>query len=99
MGNEAEKFKLLQNMLGQVDGGAGSQDVQNWLQGSGGPGLESTAGTSTHDAEMALESLDLLRSGDQAAIGPEQRFVLEAIVMPYHRPVVDIVENRMQQSQ
>src|SRR5262249_2899537 len=45
------------------------------------------------ESEFALESLDALRHGDE--VDSDQRFVLEAIVMPYHRPVVDIVQNRM----
>ncbi len=32
-------------------------------------------------------------------VDADQRFVLEAIVMPYHRPVVDVVENRIQAEQ
>lgn len=53
----------------------------------------------TLENEKALESLDLLVRGRDDQIDAEGRFTLEAIVMPYHRPVVDIVNNRMQVEQ
>jgi V8-like Glu-specific endopeptidase len=49
------------------------------------------------EAEFALESLDVLREGKE--VDADQRFALEAIVMPYHRPVVDVLENRMKTEQ
>jgi V8-like Glu-specific endopeptidase len=49
------------------------------------------------ESAMALESLDLLVEGRE--IDTEHRFALEAIVLPYHRPVVDIVDNRMKTEQ
>lgn len=45
------------------------------------------------EAEFALETLDVLSSAEE--LDADQRFVLEAVVMPYHRPVVDIFENQM----
>ncbi len=49
------------------------------------------------ETEMALESLEVLQRGED--VDDEQRFVLEAIVLPYHRPVVDVVGDYLKTSQ
>src|SRR6476646_10607310 len=46
------------------------------------------------ESQFALESLRLLRDEHDDQIDSDRRFALEAIVMPYYRPVIDIVDDK-----
>ncbi len=90
---------LLKSMLQQV----GAMDPSDPVNAT----LESMAYGTGHDesldvkvntvesayAKVGLEALDVLRSG--GGIDSDSRFTLEAIVMPFHRPVVDIVNDEI----
>jgi hypothetical protein len=100
----ANRLELLRKMLAQVDATEKSTGLKESLEGRTAitegtrAGLEvRRKGASHFDAEFALESLDVLRRSD--AVDSDQQFALEAIVMPYHRPVVDIAQNRMKTEQ
>ena len=49
------------------------------------------------ETELALESLELLKKGDE--VDETGQYALEAIVMPYYRPVVDIIDDKMKEDQ
>lgn len=94
-----DRLARLRNMLSQVDPTGLSPELkEDRLTGSGNINLDvRRANVTPAEADVALEALDVLRRGN--AIDEELRFALEAIVMPFHRPVVDIVENRMKTEQ
>lgn len=102
-----KRLVRLRKMLEQVDPSRQFKALKESLESrtavaSEGPQLEvrrTAVDPRRLEAEMTLESLDLLERGRDEAIDTERQFVLEAIVMPYHRPVVDIVDDRMQLSQ
>lgn len=92
----------IRRMLEQVDPAGQSTGLKESLESrrvpSAGPVLDvRRTSTEALEAEFALESLDVLRRGD--AIDSEQQFALEAIVMPYYRPVVDVLDDYIQTSQ
>jgi len=98
----ADRLNNLRRMLEQVDPSGKSDGLTETLESrtgtTEGPTLDARrVSPARMEAEMALESLDLLTSGKE--VDSEQQFVLEAIVMPYHRPVVDVVDNRMKADQ
>jgi V8-like Glu-specific endopeptidase len=90
-------------MLEQVDPSKKSSGLKETLESrravaAEGPRLDvRRVDPAKMEADFALESLDVLHRG--GPVDDQQRFVLEAIVMPYHRPVVDIVDNRMRTDQ
>ena len=94
---DANHLQRLRRMLEQVDPSWKAEGLQETLQGragaAGGPRLE----LAKQDAQFAMESLDVLKRGED--VDADQRFALEAIIMPYHRPVIDIVGNRMKPEQ
>ena len=101
MGADPQHLDRLRTMLAQVDRSPSRHEAREYLESHPAAlgtdaRLESMGGMET---ELALESLDLLDRGRDDQIAEEGRFALEAIVMPYHRPVVDIVKDRMQVSQ
>jgi V8-like Glu-specific endopeptidase len=91
----------LRGMLSQVDPTGFSQmkeSLEARTAGSGEVYLDVLrTDVARSEADFALEALDVLSRGD--AVDAEHRFALEAIVMPFHRPVVDIVENQMKTEQ
>src|SRR5689334_9003041 len=92
-----ERLERLRRMLEQVGSGDSSPTLESveprTVKGEG-PALDSRRTDARRmEAELALESLDVLREGKE--VDADQRFALEAIVMPYYRPVVDVLENRM----
>lgn len=97
-----DRISHLQRMLEQVgstnDGGA-KESLESMAQQSAARGETLDArrvNPAAIETEMALESLDVLRRGDM--VDSEQQFALEAIVMPFFRPVVDVVENKFKDS-
>ncbi|MEO0768495.1 MAG: serine protease [Cyanobacteria bacterium J06649_4] len=93
------RLENLRNMLRQVE--ANVDDIESSALESG----TSTYSEATLDigqvesmpgqAEIATESLDLLLKGQINDIDTDGQDVLEAIVMPYYRPVVDIIDNQI----
>jgi V8-like Glu-specific endopeptidase len=97
-----DRLDKLRRMLEQVDPSGQSAGLKENIEGLAkrfeGPTLEGQPVSPMRvEAEIALESLDLIEDGKE--IDSEHQFVLEAIVMPYYRPVVDIVDNRMKAEQ
>lgn len=99
-----EKIYLgrLRKMLEQVDPSGKSEGLKESLENrtaaAGGPALDVRQARSEElETELTLESLDVLRRGRE--IDSKQRFFLEAIVMPYHRPVVDVIDDGINSSQ
>lgn len=79
----------LLSMLRQVsptNDTAGSQRLGLEFLELAGPGIQN---------EMVLESLDLLNFEKFDQIDSQRQFLLESIVMPFYRPVIDIVHDRI----
>jgi V8-like Glu-specific endopeptidase len=96
-----ERLERLHRMLEQVGSTEPSPTLESLerrtVKGEG-PVLDSRRTDARRmEVEFALESLDVLRKGKE--VDADQRFALEAIVMPYYRPVVDVFENRMKTEQ
>src|SRR5262245_61776589 len=99
---DESRMKRLRTMLEQVDPSGRFEGLKEALESrtaaAEGPTLDvRRVSPSRMEAEIALESLDVLRRGGE--IDADQRFVLEAIIMPYHRPVVDVIHNQMKVDQ
>ena len=99
---DANRLQRLRRMLEQVDPSGKSPGLKETLESrtaaAEGPKLDARrVSPAQMEAEIALESLDVLRRGGD--VDEDQRFVLEAIVMPYHRPVVDVVQNQIKTDQ
>ena len=100
-----DKLKRLRKMLEQVDVGSISSRTEGetlenaFGGGEGSDQLEAVSAGSLAEHEMAFaqESLDLFVEGRE--IDSEQQFALEAIILPFKRPVVDILKNQMNPSQ
>ncbi|AGA28287.1 lipase family protein [Singulisphaera acidiphila] len=98
-----DRLDNLKKMLRQVDPKLKAEGLSETLESRSAPGAENlTLDTRRVDparmeAAMAFESLD--RVANNQKVDAEQQFVLEAIVMPYHRPVVDIVDDQMKVDQ
>ena len=99
----AGRLDDLKKMLRQVDPKLKAEGLSEMLESRSAPVTESLSldtrrvDPARMEAEMALESLDRVAKGKK--VDSEQQFVLEAIVMPYHRPVVDIVDDQMKVDQ
>lgn len=98
-----DRLDNLKKMLRQVDPKLKAEGLSETLESRSTSGTENlTLDTRRVDparmeAAMAFESLD--RVANNQKVDAEQQFVLEAIVMPYHRPVVDIVDDQMKVDQ
>lgn len=98
-----EKVERLNTILRQINPKLFTQErgaiLESMTSSNAGAtlGLESVTLSAEH--EISEESLDLLSTGQLENIGPDNAFALEAIVMPFHRPVIDIVDNKMVVSQ
>jgi Lipase (class 3)/Trypsin-like peptidase domain len=97
------RLDQLKKMLRQVDPKLKAEGLGDTLESRSAPVTESLS-LDTHrgdpgrmEAEMAFESLDRVANGK--TVDSDQQFVLEAIVMPYHRPVIDIVDDQMKVDQ
>jgi endonuclease G, mitochondrial len=91
-----ERSDRLRKMLEQVDPSRSAEGLESSLTTRGATKMDPAldvlwTNPTDREAELALESLDVLVSGGQ--IDAEQQFVLEAIVMPFYRPVVDVVDD------
>lgn len=101
--HSAQRRENLRHMIDQVAPPGQLEGLRESLESRTAPADESPSLDTRRvspaglEAEMALESLDLLRQGNE--IDAEQQFALEAIVMPYHRPVVDVVDDYLQTNQ
>ena len=99
----AGRLDDLKKMLRQVDPKLKAEGLSETLESRRAPGMESLSvdtrrvDPASMEAEMAFESLD--RVAKNKKVDSDQQFVLEAIVMPYHRPVVDIVDDQMKADQ
>src|SRR4051794_34777036 len=95
----ASRLDDLKKMLRQVDPMLKAEGLSETLESRSAPVTESLAldtrrvDPARMEAEMAFESLD--RVAKNKKLDSDQQFVLEAIVMPYHRPVVDIVDDQI----
>jgi endonuclease G, mitochondrial len=92
----------LKNMLQQVDALSPDNPLRETLESSiaksGGLELDSHTGQlAQQEAVFAIKSLNVLRYGGE--IDEDHQFALEAIVMPFHRPVVDIVDGSFSPTQ
>ena len=100
-----DKLKRLRKMLEQVDVGSISSRTEGetlenaFGGGEGSDQLEAVSAGSLAEHEMAFaqETLDLFVEGRE--IDSEQQFALEAIILQFKRPVVDILKNQMNPSQ
>ena len=98
------RLQRLSTMLKQVgaktDDLASPEALESATGSPGGAMLDAGLVESTVKAEMAIESLDLLLREGIEKIDRENQDALEAIVMPYYRPVVDIIkEGKMETKQ
>ncbi|MEM7385778.1 MAG: serine protease, partial [Verrucomicrobiota bacterium] len=101
MARGEERWNNLRAMLKQVDPKFdGIRELKKALESSSavseGPVLD--VAHSTKGRESISETLDVLIA-DQLEIDQDRAYQLEAIVMPFHRPVVDIVGGEMETSQ
>src|SRR5262245_60365081 len=99
---DVSRIKRLRTMLEQVDPSLRFEGLRETLESRTAAPKEPTldvrrVSSARMEAEIALESLDVLRRGGE--VDADQRFVLEAIVMPYHRPVVDVAHDQMKVDQ
>ncbi|QGJ71794.1 Serine protease [Planctomycetales bacterium 10988] len=94
-----DRLARIRKMIEQVDPSRKADGLKETLESScgmgAGPTLDSHSPGSGGELEyqIAVESLDVLDRGDQ--LDSQHQFALEAIVMPFYRPVVDIVDNHM----
>jgi V8-like Glu-specific endopeptidase len=99
----AGRIDDLKKMLRQVDPKLKAEGLGDMFESRSGPFTESLSLDKRQvvlarmEAEMAFESLERVEMGKN--VDSDQQFVLEAIVMPYHRPVVDIVDDQMKVDQ
>ena len=99
-----DRLQRLQKMLAQVDADIEEAQLERTLKSlPGGPVQEGAVfeavRTPAMGREIAMESLDLIRSDRMDQIDSDRQFVLEAIVMPMNRPVVDIIDDKIETSQ
>ncbi len=100
-----DRIDDLRKMLEQVDAASVSsrtsgETLESVLEGvAGKESLEFARGTAVAEQELefAQEALDVFVQGEE--IDADQQFMLEAIVMPFKRPVVDVVQNKMVETQ
>lgn len=94
-----EMTQRLKRMLKQVKAlekkGEFREALESGSGGHGGPEIESRTvdPMAEQEATFAIESLDAVARDEE--IDEQNRVVLEAIVMPFHRPVVDVINNAM----
>ena len=99
----AGRLNDLKKMLRQVDPSLKAEGLSEGLESRSAPVTEGLSldvrrvDPARMEAEMAFESLDRVAKGKK--VDSDQQFVLEAIVMPYHRPVVDIIDDQMKVDQ
>src|SRR5262249_11376602 len=94
-----DRLDKLRAMLAQVDEtglGSSAQGILESHRDSGtsaGPSFDVVRRTNIEalETQVALESLDALRRDGE--IDAEKQFVLEAIVMPLYRPVIDVIQD------
>jgi hypothetical protein len=93
----SDRLQKLKAMLAQVNALDPTSPARDVLEkrASGGP-LGATldvkrTNIEALEARAAIESLDVLRKGH--AVDSEKQFVLEAIVMPLYRPVIDVLDD------
>ena len=86
-------IELVRKMLRQVDPSGRSKGLQESLKSQSRRSSETRVeGVAPHStAEATMESVDALRRGD--VVSSDQQYHLEAIVLPFHRPVVDVVDD------
>ncbi|MEM7477708.1 MAG: trypsin-like peptidase domain-containing protein [Planctomycetota bacterium] len=100
MRNDPKHLNRLRAMLEQVGASTNDKGLEKHVQAPEQKSqLEGISTTSNVQTEHVLESLDILQKRRDKKIDQDRRFELEAIVMPYHRPVVDIVKDRMRADQ
>ncbi|OAI54751.1 hypothetical protein AYO44_14280 [Planctomycetaceae bacterium SCGC AG-212-F19] len=92
------RLQRLRKMLDQVAPPGNGPGVKETLESRSvateGPTLDvRRVNAARLETEIGLEALDVLQRGGE--VDADQRFVLEAVVMPYHRPVVDVIDNQM----
>ena len=97
--NEQRK-ETLRRMLEQVDAASLSnrtkgETLESLSTGDQGELLESAGPGSVAQQELsfAQESLDAFATGSD--FDSSQQFMLEAIILPFKRPVIDVVQNEM----
>lgn len=100
--NDEERKRLLSEMVREVDPELKTEGVQESLEAAtespaAGEGFElevmRSSAPGPGEAEMVQESLDVLREGRE--LDDDHVHVLEAIVMPFKRPVVDVIQGSM----
>lgn len=93
-GGDLAKLKPTQPAIVSNAGG----QLESLNSGAGKPQLDSLRPKmASFEQEMAEESLDVLQHGGE--VDADQRFALEAIVVPFHRPVVDVVGDYIKTNQ
>jgi hypothetical protein len=93
-----ERLHRMLEQVGSTEPSPTSESLERRSMKGEGPVLDSRRTDARRmEVEFALESLDVLRKGKE--VDADQRFALEAIVMPHYRPVVDVLENRMKTEQ
>lgn len=99
----SEQQARLRSMLERVGATVATAKVRAALESraagrTGGPALENRrTSLESRYAQAGLEALDVVHRGGN--LDADRRFVLEAIVMPLYRPVVDIVDDYIQVDQ
>ena len=94
---ENNRLKRLSKMLQQIEAKPDNLTtslesfLKNATQASGGGKLD----VSHQEVEIATESLDFLLQGKKQNIDSDRQHVLEAIVMPYYRPVIRIMNSQI----
>jgi endonuclease G len=99
---QVDRLNRLRGMIAQVNPERHFQGLEESLESRNGDdgGFElgvKLTNIKRLETEFALESLDVLQRGNE--VDAEQQFAIEAIVMPYYRPVVDIIQNQMKTEQ
>jgi endonuclease G len=89
-------------MLGRIDPAWTGDGLQASLErkaGAAGGGQTEArrVKAASLEAEFALESLDVLRRGQ--ALDGDRQYALEAIVLPFYRPVVDVAKDDIRDDQ
>ena len=100
--NNKDHVARLRKMMRQVNPEFRADDLDEQVES-----LRSTSSAGDEQVESAIreshfvrESLDILRDDpDDENVDKERQFLLEAIVMPYYRPVIDIIGDKMQTGQ
>ena len=101
MSQSNERLQRLREMLAQVDPTGKASGLRESMENNSGVSFGTEAmempggGVSTvaTEANLVEESLDVLNRDTD--IDADHQFALEAIIMPFHRPVVDIIDDKM----